>query len=96
MGGTGCCSTAACCAGPTAFFKSPPDGDLCPAGWRAPPSSRLLVVRSDGMVVRSDPIDPGILSRVVATAASLQPELDAMVADYRNRCRFVPSPGVVY
>jgi hypothetical protein len=58
--------------------------------------SRLLIVRSDDMVIRSDPIDPEILSRVVATAASLQPELDAMVADYRHRCRFVPPPGVVY
>lgn len=56
---------------------------------------RILIVRSDGMIVRSDPIDPEIFGRVVATAAALQPEVDAMVADYRNRCPFI-QPDVVY
>jgi hypothetical protein len=56
---------------------------------------RILIVRSDGRIVRSDPIDPEMFGRVAATAAGLQPELEALVADYRNRCPFI-QPGVVY
>lgn len=55
----------------------------------------LLIVRGDGRAVRSDPVDPAILGRVVAAAASLRPALDAMIADYRSRCPFI-QPGVVY
>jgi hypothetical protein len=49
---------------------------------------RIVVIRDDGSVVRSDRIDPASFNRVLAAAGALQPALDALIADYRNLCQF--------
>jgi hypothetical protein len=49
---------------------------------------RILVIRDDGNIVRSDRIDPESFGQALAAASALQPALDAMIADYRNRCPF--------
>lgn len=55
---------------------------------------RILVIRDDGTIVRSDAVDPAIFARVLAAALPLQPAMDAMIADYR-RCPFSEGGPVV-
>jgi hypothetical protein len=58
------------------------------------PDPRIVVLGADGNVLRSDPVDLAGFARAVALGDSLEPELDAMVADYRNRCTLIQSlPG---
>lgn len=52
---------------------------------------RIVVRGADGTVLRSDPVDLSGFARAVALGDSLEPELDAMVADYRNRCQLIES-----
>jgi hypothetical protein len=59
------------------------------------PDPRIVVRRADGTVLRSEPVDLSGFARAVALGDSLEPELDAMVADYRNRCRLIESLGPV-
>ncbi len=61
------------------------------------PDPRIVLRSADGTVLRSDPIDLPGFARAVALGDSLEPELDALVADYRNRCRLIESlePPVV-
>jgi len=49
---------------------------------------RILVIRDDGNIIRSDRIDPESFGQALAAAGALQPALDAMIADHRNRCPF--------
>ena len=58
------------------------------------PDPRLVIVDAEGNVVRSDPIDKTAFGRVAGIAAGLRPELEALVADYRNRCEFVETLGI--
>lgn len=51
----------------------------------------IVVFGADGNVLHSDPVDLSGFAPAVALGDSLEPELDAMVADYRNRCEFVES-----
>jgi len=53
------------------------------------PDPRIVVRAADGSVVRSDPVDLPGFAAAVTLGDSLEPELDAMVADYRNRCELV-------
>jgi hypothetical protein len=62
------------------------------AGARDP---RIVVLGADGTVLRNDPVDLAGFGRAVALGDSLEPELDAMVADYRNRCRLVESLDLI-
>ncbi|HEV7660709.1 MAG TPA: hypothetical protein VGO55_12795 [Allosphingosinicella sp.] len=55
---------------------------------------RFVVLSAEGNVVRSDPIDPSAFERAVTLAAALRPEVEAMVADYRDRCDYVESLGL--
>lgn len=50
---------------------------------------RILLLDANGAAIRSEQVDPEDFDRAVAAAVRLQPELDALVADYRNRCPFV-------
>jgi hypothetical protein len=54
---------------------------------------RFVVLSAEGNVVRSDPVDPAAFEQAIALAAGLRPALEAMVADYRNRCRYVETLG---
>jgi hypothetical protein len=56
---------------------------------------RILVIRDDGEIVRSDAIDPAIFARVLAATLPLQPALDAKIADYRNSCPFSEGGPIV-
>lgn len=63
------------------------------AGARDP---RIVVLGADGTVLRNDPVDLAGFARAVALGDSLEPELNAMVADYRNRCTLIQSlPGAL-
>ena len=53
------------------------------------------MLSADGTVLRNDPVDLAGFARAVAIGGSLEPELNAMVADYRNRCRLVESLELV-
>lgn len=55
------------------------------------PEPRLTVLDAEGNAVRSDPIDPAAFGRVAGIATGLRPQLEALVADYRNRCDYVES-----
>jgi hypothetical protein len=55
------------------------------------PDPRIVVRHADGTVLRSDPVDLPGFARAVVLGASMEPELDAMVADYRNRCELIES-----
>lgn len=59
------------------------------------PDPRLVLLDAEGNVVRSDPIDKTAFGQVVGIAAALRPELETLVADYRNRCHYVESLGTV-
>lgn len=80
-------------------LRQPEDGALTIFGdWRSlagfltdATAPRLLVLDADGNVLRSDPVDPAAFGRVVEIAGSLRPELERLVADYRERCEFVES-----
>jgi hypothetical protein len=52
------------------------------------PAPSILVIRDDGTVMRSDPVDPAVFARVLAATRPLQAELDAKLADYRNLCPY--------
>lgn len=54
---------------------------------------RFVVLSAEGNVVRSDPVDPAAFEQAVAFAAGLRPALEALVADYRNRCHYVETLG---
>lgn len=57
------------------------------------PDPRIVVLGADGTMLRDDPVDLAGFARAVAVGDSLEPELDAMVADHRNRCQYVESLG---
>lgn len=52
------------------------------------PDPRILVIRDDGTIIRSDHVDPAVFATALAAVAPLQPALDAQLADYRNLCRY--------
>lgn len=54
----------------------------------------IVLLAANGRVVRRDPIDASIFDSALTRARALQPELDEMVADYRNRCRIVEGDGL--
>lgn len=56
---------------------------------------RIVVLGADGTVLRNDPVNLAEFSRAVALGDSLEPELEAMVADYRNRCRLIESHDLI-
>lgn len=78
-------------------LRHPSDGTLqTSAGWgpflgllAGAPDPHIMVLSADGTVLHSDPIDVAGFARAVALGDSLEPELDAMVADYRNRCALI-------
>ncbi|HEV7660712.1 MAG TPA: hypothetical protein VGO55_12810 [Allosphingosinicella sp.] len=55
---------------------------------------RILVIRDDGRIVRSDAVDPAIFARVLAAVIPLQPAMDAKIADYRH-CPFSEGGPIV-
>jgi hypothetical protein len=58
------------------------------------PDPRIVVLGADGTVLRSDSVDLAGFARAVAIGDGLEPELNAMVADYRNRCTFIERLGI--
>jgi len=60
------------------------------------PDPRIVVRSADGTILRSDPIDLPGFARAVALGDSLEPELDSMVADYRNRCQLIEDLGPIH
>ena len=56
---------------------------------------RIVVRSAEGNILRSDPIDLPGFARAVALGDSLEPELNEMVADHRNRCELIESLGPV-
>lgn len=84
-------------------LRQPSDGSLhASASWgpfmgllAGAADPRIVVLAADGTVLRSDPVDLPGFARAVALGDSLEPELDAMVADYRNRCELIEHLGPV-
>lgn len=59
------------------------------------PDPRILVIRDDGTVIRSDPINPALFARALAATMPLQAELDAKLADYRRLCPYFEGGPIV-
>lgn len=83
-------------------LRQPRDGSLqVQAPWgpflgllAGAPTPTIAVRAADGEVIRGDPVDLTGFARAVTIGDSLEPELDAMVADYRNRCELIERLGV--